>query len=58
MKKLVIAAAVTSVLTACGTTNNTAQLQNSGVPGVANGRGCERSARMDEQTAQSAGLCV
>ena len=35
MKKLVIAAAVTSVLTACGTTNNTAQLQNSGVPQAA-----------------------
>ena len=34
MKKLAIAAAVTSVLTACGTTNNTAQLQNSGTPQV------------------------
>jgi hypothetical protein len=32
MKKLLIVTAVASVLTACGTTNNTAQLQNSGAP--------------------------
>jgi hypothetical protein len=34
MKKLLIVTAVASVLTACGTTNNTAQLQNSGAPQV------------------------
>jgi len=34
MKKLLMATAVASVLTACGTTNNTAQLQNSGAPSV------------------------
>jgi hypothetical protein len=32
MKKLLIVTAVASVLTACGTTNNTAQLQNSAAP--------------------------
>jgi len=34
MKKLLIVTAVASVLTACGTTNNTAQLQNGGAPQV------------------------
>jgi hypothetical protein len=34
MKKLLIVTAVASVLTACGTTNNTAQLQNGGAPSV------------------------
>jgi hypothetical protein len=34
MKKLLIVTAVAGVLTACGTTNNTAQLQNSGAPQV------------------------
>jgi hypothetical protein len=32
MKKLLIATTVAGMLTACGTTNNTAQLQNSGAP--------------------------
>jgi hypothetical protein len=32
MKKLLIVTAIAGMLTACGTTNNTAQLQNSGVP--------------------------
>jgi len=34
MKKLLIVSAVASVLTACGTTNNTAQLQNGSAPQV------------------------
>ena len=34
MKKLLIVTAVASVLTACGTPNNTAQLQNGGAPSV------------------------